>query len=208
MIVDSGVAGFSAEIDFKKEGEVISLAIKQGAITIDNLALRKPDAKEPSIQIAKFAITDTALDLKGQTIEVGDITITAPSIKLVKEKSGQLDLVRVFAKEDKETVKEVEKDATTWVATINAVHMVEGAVAFKDLALKHPANLSIEGLKVELGNITTRDNATTTYDISTRWGGKGSIALKGEAILAPLSGKGRLKVTGMGLRPLDRKSVV
>ncbi|MGL1862723.1 MAG: DUF748 domain-containing protein [Pseudodesulfovibrio sp.] len=203
MIVDSGVAGFSAEIDFQKEGEVISLAIKQGAITIDNLAMRKPDAKEPSIQIAKFAITETALDLKGQTIEVGDITITAPSIKLVKEKSGQLDLVRVFAKEDKETVKEVERDATTWVATINAVHMVEGAAAFKDLALKHPANLSIEGLKVELGNITTRDNATTTYEISTRWGGKGSIALKGEAMLAPLSGKGRLKITGMGLRPFD-----
>jgi len=210
--VDSGELGFSAEIDIKMTDDTPALLVNNGAATISNLALRKPDAKEPSLGLTKLAMSGTTVDLKGKTIEVGEINLKTPFFKVEKEKSGQLDLVRLFmnTKKDPEpkALKPTEELARVagekdWTATVKTVRMTEGVASFKDISLKHPATLSFEHLAAEVNNITTKNDETMTYAVSTRLGDHGNIELSGKATTAPLKGNGNLRIKGINLRPFD-----
>jgi len=205
MTVDSGLIGGMAGLNFKKTDDAFHFAVDNATLSVDDLALSKPDAKQPSIGFKNLTVSGSDININKKTILVDEVRLTNPIVKVERAKSGHIDLVTLF-QSNKDVVEEekiAEKEAPKWLAAIKAVRMVDGAASYKDLSLKHPANLSIDTLKVDIGNVTTKKGETITYDVSTRWGGHGSISLKGDIIADTLKGSGRFQLRGMGLRPLD-----
>ncbi|QJB55247.1 DUF748 domain-containing protein [Pseudodesulfovibrio sp. zrk46] len=205
MTVNSGIVGCDAELHFQAVNGDFDLAVNNSTATVNNLALSKPDAKEPSFGLTELALSGAKFDLKAKDVLVDEIRINDPMLKLVKEKRGDIDLVKLFQK-DKDVVAEekvAEAEVPKWTATVNRVRMTGGAASYKDFSLNNPATLSINTLKVDVDNVSTRQGATMTYDVSTHWGGKGTLSVAGKLTADPLSTDGRLQMRGMGLRPLD-----
>lgn len=206
MEMASGTLGAHAKFQLKQEEDRLDLQVDNGTLTVDDLALHKPGAKKPSLGFSNLTISGASMDLGAKSATVDLVSITAPMAKVVREKSGDFDLVRIMAGNEKRLVAK-EKEATAqverWDATIKAVRMAKGAVSYKDLTLKHPADLSLNGLAVDLQNITTREKATMTYAVATNWGGHGTISLDGKVGLDTFESSGNIKLREVGLRPLD-----
>jgi len=209
MLVDSGVVGFSAGVDFKMEGDTPYLSVNDGTIDIKNLQMRKPDAKEPSLGLTSFGVTGAAMNLNEKTIEIAEVKLSSPMIKLVKEKDGRIDLERLFAGEPTKMPSKPEQTAVKkpkgkqWVATVTALRLEEGALGYRDNSLMHPADLDFDGLKLNMDNVSTKKDESMTYELSAAWGGRGTMSVKGKGVLDPMSASGRARLNGLGLRPLD-----
>lgn len=208
MTLDSATLGAGANFVFKFTDGNPDISISEGSLTLDNLALRKPTSKNPSIGFDKLSVSGTTFDLAARNVEIGEVRVTNPKARVVRRKSGKIDLAEIFAADTKKTTSapkqaDPKNEELGWTAMIKAVRMTGGKAAYKDYAIASPASLSIDGLKVDLDNVTTRKGATMAFDISTRWGGRGSLGVKGDVILDTLKSKGRLWLKGMGLAPFD-----
>ena len=158
LILDSGKAGFSVDLDFSQPGGEPALTVANGSLKLTDLAVRKPDAKEPSLTLDALDVTGAAMDLAGRTIHADEVKLTGPSATVVRNKDGRLDLERLFAEAEKESDEaaravgdEPETDAepaadreqAPWVATVGRFALDDGSVDFRDLALTNPASLGV-----------------------------------------------------------------
>lgn len=216
LIVDSGKAGFSLNVDFSRpDGEPV-LTVTNGSLNLADLAVRKPDAKEPSLTLGGLDVTGATFDLAARTIHADEIGLTAPSARVVREKDGRIDLERLFAEAEKEGDKaaravgdEPETDAEDageqpiWTATVGRFALKDGSADFRDLALANPASLGVRKLTVEVSDITTEKGATMPFSLGGGWTGGGWFSVNGGASIDPLRSSGRVKIDKLGLRPLD-----
>lgn len=206
LLLDSGTLDFSASVAFGKAADTITASVHDGSLSLTNLALRQPKAKTPSLTLAELAVSGTEVDLKGKEITVGEVRLTKPDIKLVREKSGELDLARLFTEEGKpaEPSPAPDKDETPgWTGTIKGVRLTDGTVSLRDLSLKTPLTFGVNNLSVDLDNVTTRQEAAIPYTVKARWGDKGDMESKGTVVLQPLKTSGTLALRNLSLRPLD-----
>lgn len=210
LTMDSGTANFSVPIDGKILDDHLSLQVNNATLSLNTLALRKPDSKKASIGLEALRIAGAAFNLEEKTVNVAEVRLTRPATHFVRDAQG-VDLIRLFAGEQPSTqtgkpphtepVKQPE--GRKWAATVNAVRVEDAALTYKDATLKHPASLDFNGLKLDLDNVTTRKDESMTYSLTAKWGGRGTLAVTGKASLDPLTTDGRLKLNGLFLRPLD-----
>nr|WP_287412521.1 DUF748 domain-containing protein [Pseudodesulfovibrio sp.] len=209
LIVDTGVAGFSANIDFKMEGDTPSLDVTNGTASLRDISIRKPDAKKPSLGLTALDVSGASMSLKNKAVTVANVTITGPFAKVVMGKNGQFDLGKLLIKEEKilRESKVVEVAEKTWAGGWHAEFgriLVKGGVAdFQNMALKHPANLGIKEFTLDLQALSTKKNATMPFSLSGTWTGNGSFSGQGKASITPLWSEGTMRVNGVGLRPFD-----
>ena len=203
--LDRGTAGFSLTTAFRSTAEGTDLDVVGGTLNMAGLALRKPEAKNPSLALDELAVSGVKVDLKGRDLAVDEVRLTGPDVRLVREKSGQLDLVRLFAGDEKDADPDDGggDDGAPWTAMIHAVRVSGGEAEFIDRAQKTPMHLGVDNVAVSLDNLTTRDGAETPFAISASWAGKGRLETKGKAVLSPLKANGTLTLNGLSLRPLD-----
>nr|WP_319542422.1 DUF748 domain-containing protein [uncultured Pseudodesulfovibrio sp.] len=209
LIVDTGIAGFSANIDFKMEKDTPSLTMTDGTLTLRDIAIRKPDTEKPSLGLSALDITGASMSLKDKSVTVADVKITSPFAHVILEKNGQIDLERLLASEkeilsDTAVVEAAEETwAGGWQAKIVHILVEEGIAGFQDQTLRHPADLGINDFKLELQDLSTLKEATMPFSMSGSWMGGGSFSGEGEASILPLWSNGRIRLNGIGLRPFD-----
>ncbi len=208
----SGTLDLSVGIDAKIDGDTKEASLHDGSLTLNKIALTKPNADKPSLGLSQLAISGVEVSIDKQIAEIGEISLTGPMVSVVKEKKGTIDLVRLFTGQERGGVTpkptkakpaSTPKAALPWTATIKSVKLAEGSASFKDLAMKHPASLAIDGLQGEIKNITTKKGELLTHNISTRWAKKGQISLNGKLALDTLKGDGKFTIRSMALRPFD-----
>ena len=209
LIVDTGVAGFTANADFRMKGKTPAITLHDCAVNLRDVSVRKPEAAQPSLGLKALDVTGASVDLEKQTVTVAEIKLTGPSASVILENDGQLDLVKLFAKEksvlEKEAVvKEAEETlAGSWQADIAHVVVEEGAADFRDQTLHYPTSLGVKQIQLELKNVSTQKDATIPYNLNGTWSGRGSFSAQGTASITPLQSDGRIRLKGIGLRPLD-----
>ena len=213
MALDSATLGFSIPTSFSKAGDKMAVSVSNGSLSLTKLVLRKPDAKEPTLSLDELAVSGASLDLKGRDVAVDEVRLTGPDALLVREKSGELDLVRLLADWKKDSASEPEPapapaeggaEAKPWTGTVKSVRLTDGKASLRDLTFDHPVTLGVSDVEVSLDNVTSRDGASIPYAVSAKWGGKGSMETRGEAVLSPLKVDGSLALRGLPLRPLDK----
>jgi uncharacterized protein involved in outer membrane biogenesis len=213
MLVDSGSLGFSVEIDYSQPDGEPQLVASNGSLNLADLAMRKPDAKEPSLTLGALDVSGATLDLAARTVGVAEVKLTAPSASVVRERDGRLDLEKLFA----ETAATAESDEpadkpapdgddaaeTPWKATLDHLVVEDGSADFRDLALAHPARLGVRNFKLDVADFSTGKGAQMPFSLSGGWSGGGWFSANGRTSLDPLASSGNLKVDKLGIRPLD-----
>lgn len=207
MIVDSALLDVSSTINVE-QNDALQIQVQNGKLTLNDLALRKPETDAPSITLANLSIAGVNVSVAEQQAAVQEISLTSPSIDVVRTKSGAIDLVELLATlpEDTATPKsqaEEDKEELAWKASIQAFRINEGQTTFRDNTLKTPAKLSLDKINAAIDTISTHQEEPMKYDISARWGGSGTINVEGTARTDTFSSNGRLRLTNIGLRPLD-----
>ncbi|WP_272701145.1 DUF748 domain-containing protein [Desulfovibrio sp. Fe33] len=212
LLVDSGSLGFSVNIDYRDADGAPQLTVQNGTASLAGLAVRKPEAEEPSFTMDTLNVSGASLDLAAREIGVAEIKLTAPSVKVIREKDGRLDLEKIFADmgqtAEDSPADEVKTEGNgesqePWKATLGHLVVEEGAADFRDLALEHPARLGVRNFKLDMADFTTEKGAQMPYSLSGGWSGGGWFSANGRASLDPLASSGGIRVDKLGLRPLD-----
>ncbi|EGB16228.1 hypothetical protein DND132_3025 [Pseudodesulfovibrio mercurii] len=217
LLVDSGKLGFSVDLDFSEPDGKPQVTAQNGTLNLANLAVRKPEAKEPSLTLGALDVTGATLDLDGRKVGVAEVKVSEPAVRVVREKDGRLDLQRIF-EEAAKTGEEVAVETgtapepqgtadngpeTPWTATVDHVVVEDGSADFQDLALAQPTRLGLRRFKLDLTDISTEKGARMPYSVSAGWTGGGWFSARGRASIDPLESNGSIKVSKFGLRPLD-----
>jgi uncharacterized protein involved in outer membrane biogenesis len=217
LLVDSGTLGFSVDLAYHDQDGEPQVTAQNGTLSLANLAVRKPEAKEPSITLGALDVSGATLDLAARRVDVAEVKLAGPSADVVREKNGRLDLQRVLeegAKAGREVAAETGQPAepaadggnepeTPWTATVAHFAVEKGSADFRDLTLAHPARLGVRNLKLDATDITTRKGAQIPFTLSSGWTGGGWFSVRGRATADPLASTGSIRVEKFGLRPLD-----
>lgn len=213
MTLDSAHVGFSVDVDFTQSADGVVAAVSDGSLSLKNLALSKPGTDKPSLTLAELAVSGAQVDLKGHDVTLGEVRLLTPEVKLVREKSGDIDLAKLFAAKSGDTDKKQDEmtpadsagngTSTDWTATVKAVRLTGGMASLRDRTLKNPVTLKLDDITVSLDQVTTRQEATIPYSLTARWGKAGKMEAKGKAEISPLHTSGALTLHELPLRPFD-----
>ncbi|WP_338669603.1 DUF748 domain-containing protein [Pseudodesulfovibrio methanolicus] len=222
LLVDSGKLGFSVDLAYHDQDGKPQVTAQNGTLNLAGLAVRKPEAKEPSLTLGALDVSGATLDLAAKHVGVTEIKLTEPSVDVIREKDGRLDLQRVLdeaAKTGEEVKAETEQPAepvadqptaqeagepeTPWTATVQHFAVEDGAADFRDLTLAHPADLGIRNFKLDVTDVSTEKGAEIPFALSGGWNGGGWFSVRGRAVADPLASSGSIRVEKFGLRPLD-----
>ncbi|MGE4424249.1 MAG: DUF748 domain-containing protein [Pseudodesulfovibrio sp.] len=222
LLVDSGKLGFSVDLAYADQDGKPQVTAQNGTLNLAGLAVRKPEAKEPSITLGALDVSGATLDLSARQVAVGEVKLTEPSADVIREKDGRLDLQRVLeeaAKAGEEVKAETEQPAepvadqptaqaaaepdAPWTATVAHFAVEKGSADFRDLTLAHPARLGVRNFKLDVTDITTEKGAQIPFTLSGGWNGGGWFSVRGRTTVEPLASSGSIRVEKFGLRPLD-----
>jgi len=210
--VDAGVAQAGGDIRFLMTDTTPQLSVNKGTFTLSGVKISKPEAKDPTLTLKQFALSDVSFDLQKQAVSVGELRLTEPVGRLVREKDGQIDMIRLFASQPSETPSTTaptkrqsptKESAAEWSAAIRQMKLTDGSFSFRDESLRHPATVSLHELTMTADGLSTRKGEKFNYSAQAKWGKNGALALDGTAALSPLKADGKLKVNHLALRPFD-----
>ncbi|NDV18527.1 DUF748 domain-containing protein [Pseudodesulfovibrio sp. JC047] len=209
LIVDSGIGTFSASVNVLVEGSTPALTIQDGSMSLSDLSISKPNASNPSLGLKELTISGATLDLKKQAITMKDIVVTDPFAKVIRGKNGQLDLIALFVKEkvqlDEMKIVKAAKETWShgWSADCARIQIKNGAAHLRDQSLHHPADLGINGFTLDMKEFSSKEKAAMPFSLDGKWSGKGTFSVDGTVSILPLWSNGRIRLNGLGLRPLD-----
>lgn len=222
--VGSGTVELTAGFQAFDTPEGRNAMVDNATSVVRDLALFQPGDKEPSIGFKELAVKGVSLDLASRTVVVNEVDLDQPSVRVIRRKDGKIDLAETIAasvRQDEATrqaepadepAAETEAPASTgeqetaaqpWTATVNRVRLTEGTARFSDLSFRRRADFALSKLRVNLDNISTRPGSVAAYDVSTRWGGGGTLAASGDVTLDTLASQGKIALRKVGLKPLD-----
>jgi Uncharacterized protein involved in outer membrane biogenesis len=207
---DSGTVDMTATVTAAMRDDAVSLSVTKGGLTLSNLQLRKPEAKNPSLGVRELAVRDVGFDLATRTVGVSAVMITDPDVKLELDDTGEIDLARLFAAtapdetpSDADTNQPPSTDDGAWTATVGTVRVTGGVLALADRTLDAPATLGIKNLDLTASNISTREGESLAVAATADWIGQGTIQADATATLTPLAGKGTIGLAQLGLSPFN-----
>ena len=129
-----------------------------------------------------------------RALHLADVQLDKPKTELLFDKSGQLNLARLFKLPPSEPTP-VNPDAKPFPLRIDSIKLAGGYVHFEDLRPSEPIEFLYDKLDFELKNLSTlpEDNADMTLVAAGPEGGQ--IDWKGNFSLVPITSQGTLKVT-------------
>ncbi|MBD8193292.1 DUF748 domain-containing protein [Pseudomonas fluorescens] len=129
-----------------------------------------------------------------RALHLADVQLDQPKTELLFDKSGQLNLARLFKLPASEQ-SPADPDAKPFPLRIDSIKLAGGYVHFQDLRPSEPIEFLYDKLDFELKNLSTlpEDNADMTLVAAGPEGGQ--IDWKGNFSLVPITSEGTLKVT-------------
>ncbi len=144
--------------------------VLDASFTLDDLALRKPQNKFPSVAVGSLQIKGGQADLQAYTADVASLLLREPRISLVRTRSG-LDLVTLFSRtEDTNAAadnavapdqpgssEDGKADAAppAWNAGIRELHIEDGRFIFTDRTLSEPGRLVLSDMRLAVRGLST-----------------------------------------------------
>jgi uncharacterized protein involved in outer membrane biogenesis len=169
-----------AFVDGKPEERKLEI---RGEARIDGLAIHRRDGT-PLAAAERIAVVLDRVDVFGRDARIESTTIDAPSLQLVRQREGTLELAAPLFEQVAAKPASTEPPSAPWIVTMNKAALARGALEVMD---------ETSGFRSSLADI-----AVQATGVSTRKGTKAHVALsfvsadriasfKGEADVDPLA---------------------
>ncbi|MUM78656.1 DUF748 domain-containing protein [Pseudodesulfovibrio sp. F-1] len=221
LVVESATLGASGTVTFEDK-QSPSLSLRNGALTLTDLRLRIPDSETPTVSAQRLTVDGVSLSSDEGAVVIAEILLQGPHVWLRMEEPGRVDLVDLFARHDRAAPgpePAPQKGLTSaaepdWTARVDSLRLSRGNITLVDTttapASGRATSFSLSDMDLEARNISTRhhtpndsESMPLTCDLKAVWGGGGTIGLKAEGFLAPLSASGAVTLSNVGLIPVN-----
>ncbi|HWF61739.1 MAG TPA: DUF748 domain-containing protein [Nitrospira sp.] len=209
--VPKGVLGLSASYHFDLRGQAPQAIVKDGNVSIRDLAIMERGGIEPVVSIPAFDLDGIQLDLQKQTIDLAKVHSSDARFEAWMDPDGTLNYQQLFTPvggrgaEEKlpAATAKPEKPAKPWSIAVDEVAIKNYGVSFEDRTLERPGHVDVDVMNITVKHIQIPFKKSIPIDLSLKLNQTGSIHVKGKATVEPLSADVDLKLAHIDIRPFQ-----
>lgn len=205
------------------------VTVSHGKFNFHDLHLAEKGENTTLIKVPAFDLSDMGIDLKNRSVSIASISSKDAEFLAWLNPDGTLNYQKLIAtqkgkkvevtRSEYATAKSVDfkEDAITaanvttatakpvlpekdWLLNINTVELNNYTINFEDRSLKKPVKMTAKPINLKVSNITNNPKAELPFQLDVGVNKNGSIKLKGEAVIAPLTAKLDVDVKNIDLK--------
>jgi len=209
--IQQGVLGLSASYHFDLHGQTPQATVKNGKVSIDNLAIVERGGIDPVVNVPVFNVEGIQLDLQKQTIEVAKVHSSDARFDAWMAPNGVLNYQTLFAPAAEKGNREPpspgntkqEKTPKPWAIAVDEIGLSNYSVSFEDRTLPKPAHVDVDAMNLTVKDVQIPFKKPLPVDLSLKLNETGSIGVKGRVTVEPLKADADLKLEHIEIRPFQ-----
>jgi len=210
--VPEGTLGLSGSYHFDLRGQAPQATVKDGTLSIQNLAIVERDGIDPIVNIPSFGVEGIQLDLQKQTIDVAKVHSADARFEAWMDPGGVINFQPLFTpvgggddSTEKPTLAKSEraKPAKPWSITVDEVALRNYGATFEDRTLERLGHVDVDAMNVTVKGIQIPFKKSFPIDLSLKLNETGSVNLKGKVGLAPPAADTELNLKHIEIRPFQ-----
>ncbi|MHC9063532.1 DUF748 domain-containing protein [Nitrospira sp. CMX1] len=210
--IQEGVLGLSASYHFDLRGEAPQATVKNGKLSIDNLAIVERGGIDPVVTVPVFGVEGVQLDLQKQTIDVAKVHSANARFEAWLDAKGVLNFQPLFTPvgggsgttaTSAPVKKESAKAAKPWFITMDEVALRNYGAAFEDRTLPRPGHVDVTAMNLTVKDVGIPFKKPLPIDLSLKLNETGSIGVKGTVTVEPLKADADLKLEHIEFHPFQ-----
>ena len=206
-----GVLGLSASYHFDLRGQTPQATVKNGKVSIDDLAVVERGGIDPVVTVPVFNVEGIQLDLQQQTIDVAKVHSADARFDAWMAPNGVVNYQALFTpvggKETKGPPPSVnakpEKSAKPWTITVDEIGLKNYSASYEDRTLPKPAHVDVDSMSLTVKDVQIPFKKPLPVDLSLKLNETGSIGVKGTVTVEPLKADANLKLEHIEIRPFQ-----
>jgi hypothetical protein len=203
--VVGGNLDLAADISYARKDNRNALTADNITLLFDSIAVNeKNNAK--LLAVPSLSIRETSLDLDGQQLIVGDISLNGGELHLVRQKEGLIILKELFRpREDQKEEINVEKKDTVspWITILQKGTIDQFSIVLMDYIPVEPTTVVIDNIRLEVENLSTAENTKGEVALDLRIDKKGLFSLKGGVGVKPFSASWAVSLAELHVKTLQ-----
>ncbi len=195
-----------ADYQLDASGEEMQLLVNNADISLLDIQLAGKTAKETLINIPEFKISGISLDLLKQNVEINEISSKNAKFKAWLNTDGSLNYQQLFAPVNDSTPKtspapvSAEDNSKPWNVLVKKLEVNEYGFSFTDKTLSPPHSTTLSSINLSSSKLTTKQGVALPFDLALLLNKSGSLKVKGNAVLEPLSSNIQLTIGNIALK--------
>lgn len=169
----------------------------------DNLALRDfvlglKGQKDAALKVPEVNVREAAIDVGANEVKVAEVGIKGASVAAVRLKDGKFDLLGMIG--DKPAKKD---EGPGWTVVVDKFALDAATVRLEDRTVAKPVVLAVDGIDLQLDDVSTAKGATTKVKLDSRINRRGKLGASGAVTLEPFKADLKLDLRSVDLLPLQ-----
>lgn len=209
--VPQGTLGLSASYHFDLRGQAPQATVKNGTVSIQNLAIMERGGFEPVVSIPTFDVEGIQLDLQKQTIDIAKIHSADARFEAWMESNGVVNYQPLFtpvgssggAEKPSSAGAKQEKAAKPWSIAVGEVGLNNYRASFEDRTLQNPGHVDVTAMNLTVKDVRIPFKKPLPIDLSLKLNETGSIGVKGTVAVEPLTADTEFKLEHIDIRPFQ-----
>ena len=189
------VSNFAFNID--------ALQLQTGNVSWQNAELFDTKQNTLLFKLPQASFSKLVFDFKKKALSIASIQASNADFRAWLNSQGELNYQTLLPEDEAQVNSEKQAEITTsdafWGVKIDAIDLTNFSATFEDKSLPKPLSISIKPLSLKATNINTDKGSTLPFELNTGVNSGGSVHIKGNAGLNPLSTQSDIEVSAIGL---------
>jgi outer membrane protein OmpA-like peptidoglycan-associated protein len=189
------VSNFAFNID--------ALQLQTGNVSWQNAELFDTKQNTLLFKLPQASFSKLVFDFKKKALSIASIQASNADFRAWLNSQGELNYQTLLPEDEAQVNSEKQADMNTsdafWGVKIDAIDLTNFSATFEDKSLPKPLSISIKPLSLKATNINTDKGSTLPFELNTGVNSGGSVHIKGNAGLNPLSTQSDIEVSAIGL---------
>jgi len=174
------------------------IKVSSDGLTLRDFALALKGQKDAAVKVPELAVREVAIDVGARTVELAELGVNGAAVSVVRLKDGRFDLASLAGDAPKP-----KSDAPEWVVKVARLALQNAAIRVEDRTVAKPVVLAVDGIGLQLDNVSTAKGATTELKLDSRINKRGRLGASGALTLEPLKADLKLDLRSVDLLPLQ-----
>lgn len=209
--IPQGTLGLSASYHFDLRGQAPQATVKNGNVSIQNLAIVERGELEPVVSIPAFTVEGIQLDLQKQTIDVAKVHSANARFEAWMDPGGAINYHTLFtpvggneAPPTHTTAKaKPEKAPKPWTIAVDEIALRNYRAAFEDRTLSRPGHVDVSAMNFTVKDVQIPFKNPLPVDLSLKLNETGTIGVQGKVTVEPLIVDAALKLEHIDIHPFQ-----
>ena len=209
--IPQGTLGLSASYHFDLRGQAPQATVKNGNVSIQNLAIVERGGLEPVVSIPAFNVEGIQLDLQKQAIDIAKVHSANARFEAWMDPGGAINFHTLFtpvggneAPATLATAKaKPEKPPKPWTIAVDEIALRNYRAAFEDRTLSRPGHVDVSAMNLTVKDVQLPFKRPLPVDLSLKLNETGTIGVQGKVTVEPLIVDAALKLEHIDIHPFQ-----